>query len=312
MLVSLLFNGAYAARHAVLLAGSEGYRNYRHQSDVFQTREILRSRGFPDKNIITFAYNDIPFEKSNPKHGKVFNMKKNVDIYPGAEKIQYKGEQISLKTLRAAMTGDKTYGPALESTDKDDVFFYYNDHGFRGYLCIPGNSGEQLSAKKLREIVQEMIEKKKFKKLFIVIESCYSGSVGKMLDDLPNVYVITASSDGQSSYSHTYDSSLNTFRTNEFTFHYHKYILKNPKKPIEGLYNYTRINTFGSDVHEYGDKTLKKLTLDQFLGEAEPINIEEENAEYYDGRGTVDSMESGREFLEQKIRRSLNYQTRTL
>jgi len=70
---------------AVLVAGSNTYANYRHQSDVFHAYQILKKNGFTQDRIITFAYDDIAQNIKNPIKGKVFNKPSNaaagVDVY---------------------------------------------------------------------------------------------------------------------------------------------------------------------------------------------------------------------------------------
>jgi legumain len=48
-----------AANWAVLVAGSNGYYNYRHQADVCHSYQVLHDHGIPDSNIIVFMYDDI-------------------------------------------------------------------------------------------------------------------------------------------------------------------------------------------------------------------------------------------------------------
>ncbi|CAG2178606.1 unnamed protein product, partial [Oppiella nova] len=55
----------------VLVAGSNTWGNYRHQSDIYHTYQIVKSRGIPDENIIVFHYDDIANNKANPFPGKV-------------------------------------------------------------------------------------------------------------------------------------------------------------------------------------------------------------------------------------------------
>ncbi len=43
----------------VLVAGSNGYYNYRHQADVCHAYQILHKNGIPDDHIIVFMYDDI-------------------------------------------------------------------------------------------------------------------------------------------------------------------------------------------------------------------------------------------------------------
>ncbi len=54
--------GTFAAtgqNYAVLVAGSNGYYNYRHQSDVCHAYQILHKNGIPDSNIVVMMYDDI-------------------------------------------------------------------------------------------------------------------------------------------------------------------------------------------------------------------------------------------------------------
>lgn len=51
--------GVMADNYAVLVAGSNGYGNYRHQSDVCHAYQTLLSKGYAAENIIVFSYNDV-------------------------------------------------------------------------------------------------------------------------------------------------------------------------------------------------------------------------------------------------------------
>ncbi len=48
-----------AANWALLVAGSNGWENYRHQSDVCHAYQILHKNGIPDSNIVVMMYDDI-------------------------------------------------------------------------------------------------------------------------------------------------------------------------------------------------------------------------------------------------------------
>jgi legumain len=48
-----------AANWALLVAGSNGWENYRHQSDVCHAYQILHNHGIPDSNIVVMMYDDI-------------------------------------------------------------------------------------------------------------------------------------------------------------------------------------------------------------------------------------------------------------
>ena len=98
LLVCALFAVGNGAKWAVLVAGSNTYSNYRHQSDVFHAYQILIKNDFDPSHIITFAYDDIANNIKNPFKGKVFNKptgkEAGVDVYQGV-KIDYCGKEVT-------------------------------------------------------------------------------------------------------------------------------------------------------------------------------------------------------------------------
>lgn len=48
---------------AVLVAGSNGWYNYRHQADVSHAYHVLKKHGINENNIITMMYDDIAHDK---------------------------------------------------------------------------------------------------------------------------------------------------------------------------------------------------------------------------------------------------------
>jgi legumain len=94
-----------AANWAVLVAGSNGYFNYRHQSDVCHAYQILHAHGIPDSNIVVFMYDDIAENTQyvkyidklehfmlvfvffrNPTKGIIINHPNGNDVYHGVPK----------------------------------------------------------------------------------------------------------------------------------------------------------------------------------------------------------------------------------
>ncbi|KAG8481075.1 hypothetical protein CXB51_025809 [Gossypium anomalum] len=77
-------------RWAVLIAGSNGYWNYRHQ-----------------ENIIVFIYDDIAFNEENPRPGVIINNPHGDDVYKGVPK-DYTGEDDNVHNFFAALLGNKS------------------------------------------------------------------------------------------------------------------------------------------------------------------------------------------------------------
>lgn len=59
---------------ALLVAGSSGWYNYRHQADVFHAYQVLLAGGYRKDHIVVMAADDIAQDSENPMPGKVFNM----------------------------------------------------------------------------------------------------------------------------------------------------------------------------------------------------------------------------------------------
>merc|ERR1719277_328966 len=73
---------------AVIMAGSNGYYNYRHQSDACHAYQVAKRNGIPESHIILLAYDDIANNKENPFKGQMFNKPTpkgtpGMDVYSG-------------------------------------------------------------------------------------------------------------------------------------------------------------------------------------------------------------------------------------
>jgi legumain len=104
-LVLFGISSTFAANYAVLVAGSNGYYNYRHQADVCHAYQILHKNGIPDSNIVVMMYDDIAqntqyveyidklehfiyfyFIFRNPTKGVIVNHPAGNDVYQGVPK----------------------------------------------------------------------------------------------------------------------------------------------------------------------------------------------------------------------------------
>ena len=54
---------------AVLVCGSHGFSNYRHQADICHAYHIMIKNGIPADNIIVMNYDDAANDKRNPFPG---------------------------------------------------------------------------------------------------------------------------------------------------------------------------------------------------------------------------------------------------
>ena len=115
---------------AILIAGSKGYENYRHQADTCHAFHTLKNNGIPENQIIHLAYDDIATNPKNPFPGKIFNQAsedfKGWDVYEGCT-IDYKGDSANSTNFVAALIGntDVATGRTLKTNNNSKIFVYY-------------------------------------------------------------------------------------------------------------------------------------------------------------------------------------------
>eukprot|EP00966_Prymnesium_polylepis_P146116 3374869-Prymnesium_polylepis.1 len=76
----------------VLVAGSSGYQNYRHQADTCHAYRVMINNGVPAAQIITMVFDDVANNEGNPFADKLFNTIDGSDVYAGC-KIDYSGAE---------------------------------------------------------------------------------------------------------------------------------------------------------------------------------------------------------------------------
>lgn len=189
---------------AIIVAGSSGYGNYRHQADACHAYQVAIKNGIPADQIINIQEDDIASSRSNPFPGKIFNKPTEkgtpgVDVYAGCN-IDYKGRKATSETLLKVMQGDASVGgKVLKSDANSKIFWYFADHGAPGLVAMP--HGRYLYADELHKAVQYMHKNKMFKEMVMYMEACESGSMfEKILEDDINVYAVSAANAKESSW----------------------------------------------------------------------------------------------------------------
>ena len=152
--------GAAAAEHwAVIVAGSAGYGNYRHQADACHAYQVVTAGGIKPENVILLAVDDIANYRTNPFPGQVFNKPTDagtpgVDVYDGCV-IDYKGTDVTPETFTKVLTGDDSAGgKVLKSGADDRVFVNFVDHGAVGLIGFPTSRQHRERWSLLREVIK--------------------------------------------------------------------------------------------------------------------------------------------------------------
>ncbi|KAM0844826.1 hypothetical protein ACQ4PT_056766 [Festuca glaucescens] len=249
-------------RWAVLIAGSNGFENYRHQADVCHAYRILKKGGLRDENIVVFMYDDIANNSANPRPGVIINNPNSSDVYAGVPK-DYTGKDVNVKNFLAVLLGDKSAltggsGKVVNRSQDDHIFVYYTDHGGPGML----EAGAKLPFRKKN------------------VEACESESIFEGL--LPaniSVYATTASNAIESSWAAycpgeappEFMTCLGDLYSVSWMEDSDAHNLGN--ESLELQYNKVKNRTLSwSHVMQYGDLGLNAENLSLFMGSSDPAN----------------------------------------
>ncbi|XP_012993003.1 legumain [Esox lucius] len=253
----------------VIVAGSNGWYNYRHQADACHAYQIVHKNGIPDEQIIVMMYDDLATNEANPTPGELINRPNGTDVYKGVPK-DYIGEAVTPSNFLAVLKGDSDStkggsGKVLKSGPNDHVFVYFTDHGAPGILAFPD---DDLHVEDLQATIKFMRQNKKYKKMVFYIEACESGS---MMTDLPadiDVYATTAANSHESSYACYYDEKRDTYLGDWYSVNWME------DSDVEDLSKETLIKQFKivkkhtntSHVMQFGNKTLAHMKVMAFQG----------------------------------------------
>jgi len=206
LVVLALASVAMAVDWAVIVAGSNGYWNYRHQADACHAYQIVSKNGIPAERIVMMYYDDIANDPSNPYPGQLFNKPTaagtpGVDVYKGCQK-DYTGNDVTAANFVSVITGDSAAvkgKKVLKSGPNDNVFIFFTDHGGTGIVAFP--VGPYLTVQALNAGLRKMNVNKMYSRLVFYMEACESGSMFEnVLSTNLNIYVTTASNAVESSW----------------------------------------------------------------------------------------------------------------
>lgn len=236
---------------AVLICGSEGWYNYRHQADILYVYNTLKDNHYSDDDIILIMRDDIAFHPKNPHQGVIRVSPDGENLYHDVV-IDYRADTLSTKDIENILLGNKSerLTTVLESTNTDNVLLYWTGHGTnKSFSWL--KKGERFTDEQLGNTVRQMYAEKRYQSMLIVTEPCYSGSVVKAIEGTPLVLGFSAASDNESSYADNYNNALGVWMCDRFT--YNLICIYEEWSHIDLLDTYKKLNTttLGSHVQVY-------------------------------------------------------------
>ncbi|CAB3397543.1 unnamed protein product [Caenorhabditis bovis] len=266
----------------VLVAGSNGWYNYRHQADVAHAYHTLKNHGIPDENMIVMMYDDVANHKMNPYKGKLFNKPHGKDLYKGL-KIDYRGDSVTPDNFLNVIKGNSSgirggNGRVLNTNEDDRIFIYFTDHGAVGLISFPD---EMLTVKQLNEALTWMHKNNRFSQLVFYLEACESGSMfEKVLKDDLNIYAITAANGHESSWGTFCENDMNLpclgdlFSVNWMS---DSDVEDLSTETLQYQYDLVKKETNLSHVMQFGDLDIAQEAVGLFQGESDGNQYYTEN-----------------------------------
>ena len=253
-------------RWALLIATSTGWDNYRHQADVLNIYQQLKSAGYDDDHILLIMEDDLANNSANPKKGVLYSRMDGVNIYKDVE-VDYHISDLQPADFKEILLGHRSarLPQVLESDADDNVFVFWSGHGSPGYLVF-GNS--KISREQIEDCLTEMEKVGNYRQSIWFVESCYSGSVAKAADNHNHIIAFTAAGEDESSKGDEYNPNWKVWMSNRFSATLQDCMKSNPKMALSELYYRLFQSTVGSHVHIYGIKgygSLYNHTLEEIF-----------------------------------------------
>lgn len=242
---------ALQQRWALVVAASQGWKNYRHQADALAFYQLLKRQGYDDKHIVLIAEDDIAGHGSNFAPGKVFVSPQGEDVYAGAV-IDYKLSDLRPDDLKLILAGQRSerLSQVIEAGEQDNVLVFWSGHGSPGALAW--GDTQSFSQADASELLSELHRGKKYRRMLWLVETCYAGSVAKVCQDVPGVMWVTASGEWETSKPDV--PYRDVWLSNRFTQALLQELQAQPDITLRELYYKLFRATTGSHVCVYNEK----------------------------------------------------------
>ncbi len=240
-------------RHAVVVATSDTWPNYRHQADALAMYRLLLRHGYTENQITYITEDNIAYHPNNLYPGCVRVEPDGANLYGPAPTVDYLLSETTINDFRRIMQG---------FTPNDNVIVFWCGHGGYGRLAW-GSDGEVHGSE-----VRDILEGAQYRKLMFVVDACYSGSLGEACEGLPGALFITAANSREPSKADMRDTEMGLWLSNGFTRAFQDAIDTHPSQSLHELYTTLARRTVGSHVTVYNEENYGNMynnSLNEFL-----------------------------------------------
>ena len=243
-------------QYAVLVQGSDGYINYRHQADVLSVYQALRRGGFPDDHIILIIDATMASHPNNPQPGTVRTSPNGPDLLSGADvlpkaEVDYDSRNLTARDIANILKGNQTSTTpvVLPQGDGHNVLFYWSGHGrsqsqggSNEFVWRDNNARQGFTADLLRETASQM----QFRKLCIAAEPCYGECVIRGIEGIPGVIAMSGANAAEQSWADHWSDDARIWMCDRFSLNLVTCLTDNPDTSFRDLFLYCAQHTLGS------------------------------------------------------------------
>nr|XP_043610320.1 putative GPI-anchor transamidase [Erigeron canadensis] len=206
---------------AVLVCTSRFWFNYRHMANTLSLYRTVKRLGIPDERIILMLADDMACNARNKYPAQVFNNENHkLNLYGDNVEVDYRGYEVTVENFMRVLTGRHENAvprsKRLLSDEGSHILLYMTGHGGDEFLKF--QDSEELQSHDLADAVKQMKEKRRFKELLIMVDTCQAATLFSQLHS-PGVLAIGSSKKGENSYSHHLDSDVGVSVVDRFTYY---------------------------------------------------------------------------------------------
>ena len=248
---------ALTAQYAVLVQGSNGWNNYRHQADVLSVYQMLKTKGFDDDHIILIIDKALASDAMNPEPGIIRAEDGGKDLLAGSS-MDYDNADISPSDISNILLGVKTdKTPVVLPKDAgQNVLLFWSGHGHNHanngadeLAWRNADVGRGMTADLLRQTISLMHQQGQYRKMFVLTEPCFSEAVITPLVGIPGVLAMSSAGTFEQSFADNWSTELGVWRCDRFSRNLVTHLTASPTTTYRDLYLFCAQRTLGSHVH---------------------------------------------------------------
>jgi glycosylphosphatidylinositol transamidase (GPIT) subunit GPI8 len=264
-------------QYAVLIQGSNGWNNYRHQADVLSVYQMLKKNGFDDDHIILIIDKALATDPKNPEQGIIRAEDDGPNLYSNVV-VDYDNADVTpadickILLAKAPLSAPEGATLPLPSASKTivaptgavggaigaspNILLFWSGHGHNRatngadeLVWREAGNGQGMTAEMLRQTISQMQQQGLYRKMLVLTEPCFSEAVITPLVGIPGVLAMSSAGTYEQSFADNWSSTLGVWRCDRFSRNLVTHLTASPSTTYRDLYLYCAQHTLGSHVH---------------------------------------------------------------